>query len=186
MLVFQTFSNRAFRCKKFVLLLQYNRMSSINVEAPTYEKLSSYVQGKSFQKLITNVSFQKGWKVLDIGCGTGNNTVTLAEKVGSDGIVVGTDPIEKRIEVAKQNYKFDNIKFHVASGNRACEYGNDFDLVMAGTVMHWIPTKDKLTTFQSIYDSLKSRGMFLFNVSKEDSMNFACQIPYPEHLKQKN
>ena len=49
------------------------------------------------------LNIKPGYKVLDMGCGTGELTRFLAELVGEDGEVVGVDPDEERIRVAKEN-----------------------------------------------------------------------------------
>ena len=49
------------------------------------------------------LNIKPGYKVLDMGCGTGELTRFLAELVGEDGEVVEVDPDEERIRVTKEN-----------------------------------------------------------------------------------
>ena len=42
--------------------------------------------------------------VLDLGCGTGNLTCILAERVGPGGKVIGVDPDKERLHVAREKY----------------------------------------------------------------------------------
>jgi len=40
---------------------------------------------------MTGLQAGRGHPVLDLGCGPGTDTLALAERVGSDGMVVGID-----------------------------------------------------------------------------------------------
>jgi len=128
-------------------------------------KTSGLLQVKHFDKLLSSVKIEKKWNVLDIGCGTGNNTIRLANMVGPKGKVVGIDPIAERIELAKENNCASNIEYHVGHGQDIEKFVKDqkFDLVIAGTVMHWIPPEEKPKVFKSVFDQLKSGRIFLFN-----------------------
>ena len=46
--------------------------------------------------------------VLDLGCGTGNLTCILAERVGPGG---GVDPDKERLHVAREKYSASNLSF---------------------------------------------------------------------------
>ena len=58
-------------------------------------------------KLINIVSPKrgsKGSKVLETGCGTGHNSMVLADLVGADGNIVGIDPEQERLQLVKEKY----------------------------------------------------------------------------------
>ena len=75
--------------------------------ASTYDKIS-LSQKNNFQRLLSLVEIKQGWKILDIGCGTGNRTKSLAHLVGESGKIIGIDPIEKRIDEAKTLHLMSN------------------------------------------------------------------------------
>ncbi|XP_066915918.1 ubiquinone/menaquinone biosynthesis C-methyltransferase UbiE-like [Clytia hemisphaerica] len=141
--------------------------------AENYRLTSSKIQQHYFDMLINTIDIQPGWKVLDLGCGTGNGTKKLCERVGASGHVIGIDPIAERIVQAKEYYAAGNIKYHTAYGRDACTFGEGiFDLVVAGTVMHWLSPEEKQKTLESVYKALKPGGIFLFNnMLKYDSAN---------------
>ena len=130
-----------------------------------YCKLSRCSQETYFDTLLTMVDIQPGWSILDLGCGTGNETLKLAKAVGSTGSVVGIDPIKERIDKACIEHSLPNIEYRTCFGHEINTlFGdNKFDLVVSGTVMHWISPKLKSKTFESVYASLKTGGRFLFN-----------------------
>ena len=45
---------------------------------------------------------ERGMRVLDLGCGTGDTSLLLAKLVGASGLVVGVDPSAEAIHVAEK------------------------------------------------------------------------------------
>lgn len=138
--------------------------------AKQYQEKSLKHHSVHFMELLTTVNIQPGWKVLDVGCGTGNNSVLLADVVGTTGKVIAIDPIDERIECAKKFCQRDNIEYSVDSAENVEKYGNDFDLIIASSVIHWIPSQNKRKVFQAIYNALGDGGIFIFLTRHEDSV----------------
>ena len=138
-------------------------MMDTYIQAERYRNLSK-IQERGGSYLIDKAPLTPGKVVLDLGCGPGNLTVRLAEKVAPQGRVVGVDPDAERIKVAQEKYGGEtNVTFVVGSdaefpGRRAETY----DIVYSNIVFHWI--KDKQEAFKAIYDSLKPRGTLVFSV----------------------
>ena len=78
------------------------RMSDTIAEA--FDRVQLYHKGTSGQVFIDKLSLRKGSVVLDLGCGTGYFSSILAERVGPQGRVIGVDPDENRLKVAKSKY----------------------------------------------------------------------------------
>src|SRR3954454_4924469 len=58
---------------------------------------------------------KKGDRVLDVGCGSGSITASIAALVGDNGSVTGIDTSEHLIELAKGTYSsLNNAHFEVA------------------------------------------------------------------------
>ena len=93
------------------------------------------VQTDTFQHLISFENIEKGWNIIDIGCGTGNNTALLAEIVGKEGKVIGTDPIKERVEEATQSFKRTNLKFAVDFAKNSFKYGKNFNVAFANFII---------------------------------------------------
>ncbi|XP_066913564.1 demethylmenaquinone methyltransferase-like [Clytia hemisphaerica] len=138
--------------------------------AEIYHKFSKEMQLKGFKALIQNIPIKEGWKILEIGCGTGNNAFQLSQMVGEKGKVVGIDPIKQRIEKAKDAFGgISNLEFHEAYGSDASRFGDDFDLVLMAFVFHWLSPSDKGTTLKSIYECLKPGGQIALNPENGES-----------------
>ena len=126
--------------------------------ATAYHEISDiqYAEGLS---LLEELCPNRKDKVLDIGCGTGRLTMTIAERIGPEGKVVGIDPDEERIKVAmdeKSATSAKNIEFLVADDQSFPEA--QYDIAFCSNVIHWI--KDKERMFDRVYKNLKIGGKF--------------------------
>lgn len=138
--------------------------------AEAYDLSSKTMQSEHFKFMMSEVDIKKGWKILDVGCGTGCDTISLLSLIGEQGELIGIDPIAERIEIANKNYQNDSTYFYVGYGKDASKFGTDyFDLVISNKVFHWIPTAEKELTFECIAQSLKPDGQFIFLIPKKDS-----------------
>ena len=126
-------------------------------QASSYEQHNE-VQEEFGLKMIARLELKQGMTVLDLGCGTGNLTKVLSERVGPEGRVVGVDPDNERLKIAREKYPASNIEYIEADDKTFPE--GPYDLVFANAVMHWI--RDKETLFERVYKSLKTGGQFAF------------------------
>ena len=132
-------------------------------QAEKYRNVSK-VQEEVGLYLMDKAPLTPGNIVLDLGCGPGNLTVRLAEKVAPQGRVVGVDPDAERIKIAQERYGGEtNVTFVVGSDAEFPEIRTKtYDLIYSNIVFHWI--KDKQEAFKAIYDSLKPGGTLVFAV----------------------
>lgn len=100
---------------------------------------------------------------LDIGCGTGNYAIALAEK----GLnFFGVDPSEKMIKVAQSRNQ--KINWLLGTAEQIPTNKNIFDGVIAVlTVHHWTNIKQSL---KDIYRVLKASGKIVFFTSTPEQM----------------
>jgi ubiquinone/menaquinone biosynthesis C-methylase UbiE len=109
--------------------------------AEAYDRLSD-VQLESGKRLAVEIGISAGERVLDVGCGTGRLAQWLAERVGASDAVVGIDPLEERVALARA--RAPGIRFEVG---RAEELGalsdGSFDVVCMSSVFHWIGDRAK-------------------------------------------
>ena len=131
-------------------------------EAEQYNSVSSQHQMVDGLTLLNHlVTIPKGGRVLDIGCGTGKLTAILAEKVGPNGYVVGVDPDEERIKIAKETTQArpqNNLKFEVSDAETFPE--DKYDLVVCTYVLHWVERQKAV--FERVYNNLRPGGQFAF------------------------
>ena len=71
--------------------------------AALYAEVSSYQQ-EDGEKLVERLSPLRGYRVLDLGCGTGHLASVMAELVGVEGSVTGVDPDTERVCLAREAY----------------------------------------------------------------------------------
>ncbi len=145
------------------------------VAAEAYEGNSS-VQMKFGVSLLQKICPQKGWKALDIGCGTGSLTEVLAKALGKEGSVVALDPDIARLKIARESHAADNIEYLEGFAERLPE--GMYDLVYSNFVLHWI--KDKKAVFEQISKVLKKDGMLGLCVSMEFDVG---EVFFPESEK---
>jgi ubiquinone/menaquinone biosynthesis C-methylase UbiE len=89
------------------------------------------------KEMLANISFDK---VLEIGCGTGKNTLFLAEKASS---VMAIDLSEEMLALAKQKVDSEKVTFKQADITREWEIpGNDYDLATFSLVLEHINNID--------------------------------------------
>ncbi|MBX3233417.1 MAG: methyltransferase domain-containing protein [Labilithrix sp.] len=110
--------------------------------AETYDRLSD-LQFEGGKSLVERLGLGDGIRVLDIGCGTGRLTRWIGERLDSTASVVGIDPLEERIGIARAH----------GGGTAGFEIGQAEDLgafcdasmdtVVMASVFHWLSDKAK-------------------------------------------
>lgn len=95
--------------------------------------------------ILELMDISKGFKILDVGCGTGVLIPYLIEKIGSSGEIIGIDIAEKMLEIARAKFpedSFPNVKF-VHADVMDFEYQGKFDIIIFYSVFPHIQHKQK-------------------------------------------
>jgi arsenite methyltransferase len=109
--------------------------------AETYDRLSDS-QFESGKSLAERLAIKAGDRVLDVGCGTGRLTRWIAERLGSEGMVVGLDPLVDRIAIARA--RAPGISFDVGQAEDLSAFPDaSFDAVCMSAVFHWVREKPR-------------------------------------------
>lgn len=127
-------------------------MTDFSEIAKRYEK-DSLVQKSASEQLFDLLQIGGGDDVLDVGCGAGNLTRTIAEK--TKGKVVGVDASEGMISEAKKKYGSFGIEFNVCPVEKL-SYTNSFDVVFCNSAFQWF--KHPKPALQSCFKALKAGG----------------------------
>ena len=135
-------------------------MAAVGKAATKYNEVSGweYMVGK---RLVDQIDIKEGYNVLDIGCATGELTAYLASKVGVTGKVLGFDPDEQRIAVAREQFKdIPNLDFFIGS---ITDISSEclFDVVFSSHVFHYIEEEDFVSGLTKIRSQLMNPGASL-------------------------
>jgi len=92
-------------------------------------------------------------RVLDLGCGTGHLTASIAESGAS---VVGLDADREMVAEAARTYP--DLRF-VRGDARRFAFAEPFDAVFSNAALHWIHEQDAV--LDSVADALRPGGRFV-------------------------
>jgi 2-polyprenyl-3-methyl-5-hydroxy-6-metoxy-1,4-benzoquinol methylase len=110
--------------------------------------------------IIGKLGAEKGDKILEIGCGTGEMSFLLAKK--SQAEVIGTDICESFITQAKKEHQLGNLSFEVMDfNNQKLLEGRKFDFIVGNGILHHL-YKNLDLALLSIRRLLKPGGRIVF------------------------
>ncbi|NJO28167.1 MAG: class I SAM-dependent methyltransferase [Richelia sp. SL_2_1] len=116
-------------------------------------------------KLVEFADLQKGQKILDVATGTGIVALNAAEKVGSEGKVIGIDISTGMLNNAKQKLAetdLQNVEFIEADAENLNFAENSFDAILCSLAICYLT--DIPTALRKWYKFLKTDGFVAFNV----------------------
>lgn len=103
-----------------------------------------------------------GEAILDIGCGTGVDSLIAAKMVGPSGSVRGIDLVPEMLDRAKENTRLagaDNVEFTEGSAEELPFPDASFDGVISNGVFNLVV--DKVKALEEVFRVLKSGGRFM-------------------------
>ena len=107
-------------------------------------------------------AINEGESVLDIGCGSGVDTIFAAKMTGSTGKVVGVDLMSEMLQRAKENLSManlDNVTYEQVSSDKLSFPGENFDVVISNGVFNLVPNKAR--AFSEVFRVLKPGGRLM-------------------------
>lgn len=132
-------------------------MSAYDFDPEKYRQASNH-QRDWGKRLIEELDLRGDEKVLDLGCGDGTLTASLAAHVPRGG-VVGMDSSVPMIEAAR-SLETSNLKF-LCRDIDDLDLIQGFDLVFSNAALHWVKDHDRL--LQNVQRALKPGGVARFN-----------------------
>lgn len=121
--------------------------------ATLYDTRHDYV-ARYGAALLEWLNPQPGEVILDLGCGTGDLSVRIAQ-VGAEVWGVDADPAM----LAQARAKFPDLRFLQADAMALPDFGRTFDAIFSNAVLHWIPDLDRLA--ESLARTLRPGGRFV-------------------------
>ncbi|MEK7484198.1 MAG: class I SAM-dependent methyltransferase [Planctomycetota bacterium] len=132
---------------------------------------------QSWQKILQKSQFPKQGKVIELGCGAGNISISLAQ-LGYK--VVGIDIAPTAIAWAKENAIQANVNVQFIEGNllEMAEFpGAPFDIVIDGRCLHCIIGKDREQFLKVTHGLLNPGGILAINT-------MCNEVPQTPHFQQ--
>ncbi len=118
------------------------------------------VNGSNSRMVVEMAKLQQGNKVLDVGCGTGNLTLTAKKYVGASGSVYGIDASPEMIAEARKKANHIGLEgtFEIGLIEKLPYPDATFDVVISRLVIHHLPDDLKRQGFAEICRVLKPGG----------------------------
>lgn len=112
--------------------------------------------------VVEMAGIKPGDKVLDVGCGSGNLTLTAEKYAGESGSVYGVDASPEMIDVARKKARRRGSRtvFELGLIEKLSYPDATFDAVISRLAVHHLPDDLKRRGFEEIYRVLKPGGRF--------------------------
>jgi trans-aconitate methyltransferase len=147
---------------------------------------NSASQQTAAERLISSYELNPRASLLDVGCGDGKITLSLAQKLSAD--VVGLDVSPSMIEYARENFVHQDPNLQFVVGDAAkLDYHNQFDYVTSFTALQWVTNQS--AAIKGMFDALKPGGNLLVTMPRHYPeclsnaiLELAFKAPYNERF----
>lgn len=124
-----------------------------------------YARNSSAQELWANELISKlallgNESLLDIGCGDGKITYSIAQKL-TNGTVVGIDRSKSMIELAETQFNLPNLSFFTMDATKI-SLKEKFDVAFSNAALHWV--KDHKAVLIGLKNHLNKNANILFQM----------------------
>ncbi|MFH1956576.1 MAG: class I SAM-dependent methyltransferase [Patescibacteria group bacterium] len=130
---------------------------------------------KHRDELTAHVDFSHNDRILDMCCGTGGATFTIAKKVGKGTEIIGIDLSSGQINIAKRKNRLVNVKF--IEGDAAGTEFEDgyFDKIFITHALHEMPRETRLNVLKEARRILKIGGRIIV-LELDNPQNFFVRL----------
>lgn len=113
------------------------------------------------QRLIEHAQIAPGYRVLDLGCGTGTLTILVKQRQPA-AEVIGVDGDSQVLEIGRAKAAQEKVTITLDQGMAyQLPYPDEsFDRVISSLVLHHLTTEDRQRALGEVYRVLKRHGEF--------------------------
>ena len=133
---------------------------------------------------LQRAAIKPGERVVDIGCGCGQTSLDLAERVGPKGFVLGIDisqPMLNRARERQQELGRTNLEFLLADAQTHQFAREQFDLVFSRFGVMFF--EDPTAAFRNLRTALRSTGRLTFLCWQALEKNEWARVPFKAALQ---
>lgn len=158
----------------------HNVFENISKKYDTMNSIISFQRHKTWRKdVMKRMDVEKGSNALDVCCGTGDWSISLAKETGSTGNVIGLDFSENMLQVAKEKKtetELDHLTFVHGNAMDLPYEDNSFDYVTIGFGLRNVP--DYMTVLKEMYRVVKPGGKVVCLETSQPTMPGFRQLYY--------
>lgn len=144
------------------------------------------IRFKPFVDLMELIKPVESGKAIDLGCGTGEQSIFLAEKFKQIDFL-GVDSSAEMLAKSKE-YVTENLHFEQSTNEGIANSGKKWDLIFSNAALQWSDNHEEL--FSKLIDLLNSGGQFAVQmpVQNENKLNqilhqLVSEEPFKSYLK---
>lgn len=134
------------------------------------------------RKVIGLLNIMPKDRILDLGAGSGRNSLLMRQYLTKEGEIIGLDISTEMItQFEKKTQRFENVKILKKRIDKPLEYQNEFDKVFISFVLHGFPHPIRKQVIQNAFQALKHGGIFFvldYNEFDLNKMPFFFKIPF--------
>jgi ubiquinone/menaquinone biosynthesis C-methylase UbiE len=142
-----------------------NEIKRLEMQASVFAPIS--------MQALQKAGIRKGLRCLDVGCGSGSVTRSMAEVVGDEGHVVGVDVDEEYLRYCRRVNKNDNVEFVRDDISRTkMSEESIYDIVFSRFL--FVHLKDKVAAVKAMKRLLKKGGVMIVQELDHASGSWLC------------
>ena len=130
---------------------EYDAMS----QRPVYKSVT--------ERLIEICPVDAGARIADVGCGSGLATAMLVERYPHVDSVIGVDPSEYELALARERVVHPKVRFVAGRAQDIRDAVGEVDATILSNVMHQIPVSEREGVLAGCHHALKRGGRCAFN-----------------------